>query len=750
MMETKMDFVWPEGEANDAEKTVWNALKNALNEHEGTCYFRYPVFSTNRLRREPDMLLLHRQWGLYVIECKGCHIDNIERIDGPVWKMKDWYSTQESPYTQAEDQMFPILGRLRDDRRLRKGRNDLITGHVFIALPFITKAEWKEKCLDASLASPHNMIFADDLEPEKLRRCLEHVPAEEQQVSITDEQFRVALGILQGTPVLNREARPEPSESHTKAAMLRQVETRIQSIDREQQKVAVQIPDGPQRIRGLAGSGKTVVMCMKAAEMHLRHPEWRIVYTFYTRSLSAQIKSLITRFHRYWSDQDPDWNKIHILHGWGAKDAPGLYSSVARKMKQSPYSWKAARSIFAYKEQSELLGKCCRELLASGEELPELFDAILIDEAQDFHFDYYKLCYSVLREPKRLIWAYDEVQSLESLSIPTTIDIFGTNADGSPVVDLDGTYPGSEIEKDIILHRCYRNPRPILVAAHIFGMGLLRPKGAVQFIPTRGGWEDIGYEVVSGKWQAGQKVTIRRPEVNSPHLLEKLTGYGDLVRWKVFDDRSQELEWIAQQIHMNILLDELKPEEIAVISLDWNHINANFTLLKHHLEGLGVQAVNTSIDTDKEVFQKKDHVTLTGIFKAKGNEASVIYVMGFEEVDSNPRQIVQERNQAFTAMTRTRGWCILTGVGKKATTLFDEINQILSNGPEHITFTVPDPKRIQRNLDNLEYERRRNSMKKAQGLTSQLKQLLVQIDDPSFKKAVIEQLQNGVEAEAGT
>jgi superfamily I DNA and RNA helicase len=734
-----MEFVWPEGIANDAEKILWSALKDALSSHEGICYFRYPIFSEERSRREPDFLLLHRQWGLYIIECKGCHIDNIERIDGPVWKMHDWHRKQETPYTQGEDQMFAILGKFKKDSRLRRGRNDLISGHTFIALPFITQAEWRERGFDVSPASPRNIIFADDMAPEKLRACLVEVPAEERQSPLTNEQFNIALGILQGVPVITHEVRAEPSEANTKAAFLRRVEMQIQTIDRDQQKVAVQIPDGPQRIRGLAGSGKTVIMCMKAAEMHRRHPEWKIAYTFYTRSLYTQIRSLITRFYRYWEDKDPDWNKIHILHGWGAKDAPGLYSTVAKVMSRVPRTWSEAKNIFLWNEQSEILGKCCKELLSLEYELPSLFDAIIIDEAQDFHFDFYKLCYSILREPKRLIWAYDEVQSLESLSIPTTIDIFGVHADGSPIVDLDGTYPGGEIEKDIILLRCYRNPRPVLVAAHIFGMGLLRPQGAVQFIPTQGGWEDIGYEIIEGHFQVGQQITIRRPQENSPHILEALVGYKDLLQWKYFDQRAQERQWIAEQIAYNILQDELRPEEIAVISLDWRNMSQDFAMLKSLLTNMGIKSV-TQTDTDKEIFQKKDHVTLTGIFRAKGNEVSIVYVMGFEEVDSNPNQIVQERNQAFTAMTRTRGWCVLTGTGKRAENLFNEINKILLEGPEKITFTIPDPKKIQRNLDNLEYERLRNRKKKASDLTEKLKEILRQIDDVDFKKSLIEQL----------
>lgn len=736
-----MDFVWSEsGDTNFAETEIWKALKLALAKDEGICYHRYPIFSADRSRREPDILILHRQWGLFVIECKGCKIENIENINGPVWKMKDWHSTQETPFTQAEDQLWAVLGKFKNESELRRGRHDLIQGHVFIGLPFITRKEWRDKGLDSSPASPLTIIFADDLEPNALRTRLQQVPAEERQESLANEQWALALGVLQGTPVLRREARAEAVNLKSKASMLRQVEQQILGMDREQTKVAVQIPSGPQRIRGLSGSGKTVVMCMKAAWMHLRFPSWDIVYTFYTRSLYGMIKGLITRFYRYWADQDPDWNKIHVLHGWGAKDTPGLYRMVAGKMRRSPRTYSEAKNLFFYSAQNELLGKCCNELINSGEKIPELFDAILIDEGQDFHFDFYKLCYQILKEPKRLIWAYDEVQSLESLSIPTTIDIFGTNPNGSPLVNLEGTYPDGEVEKDIILNRCYRTPRPVLVVAHMFGMGLLRRQGAVQFIPTSGGWEDIGYEIVSGTFQPGQKITIRRPEANSPHILERLVGYKDLVQYKTFANRDQELTWIADDIAKNIHHDELKPEELLVISLDWKKSIMNFVQLKQMLLERKIGAIRPGDDTTSDVFQKKDHVTVTSIFPAKGNEASVVYVMGFEQVGSNPRLIVQERNQAFTAMTRTRGWCILTGVGTAAEVLFTEINEILKDS-EKITFLVPDPKTIQRNLDNLEYERRRNRIKKADELFDKLLRILAEEKDPELRKKYIKELQ---------
>ncbi|OUL33311.1 hypothetical protein BV372_16595 [Nostoc sp. T09] len=735
-----MEFIWTDsGDKNAAEKMIWNALKEALAQDEGICYHRYPIFSADRSRREPDILLLHKHWGLYVIECKGCKINNIERIDGQVWIMNDWHSSQETPYAQAEDQMFSVSNKFKNERGLRKGKSELIQGHVFIGLPFISKTEWREKGLDLSPASPPTIIFADDLEAEALRRRLQNVPAEEKQEPITDEQFQLAVSVLQGAPTLRRELRPEAKKPNSKAALLRQVEEQMMALDKEQERVAIQIPSGPQRIRGLAGSGKTVVMCMKAAWMHLKHPEWTIAYTFYTRSLYAQIKSLITRFYRWWTDGDPDWSKIKILHGWGGQDLQGLYRLVAHTMRRNSRTYSEAKNIYTYKQYSEILGNCCRELRESGDEVPQLFDAILIDEAQDFHFEFYKLCHSILREPKRLIWAYDEVQSLESLAIPTTVEIFGTYADGSPIVNLEGNYPDSEIDKDLILYHCYRTPRPILVTAHIFGMGLLRPQGAVQFIPTSGGWEDIGYEIVSGNFQPGHKITIRRPEENSPNALEKLTQGQNLIQCQKFETTEQEINWVVEQIYKNIYEDELKPDEIVVITLDPRRMAQDFNRLQTQLTKLKIDSARVGLDTDGSVFRKSNHVTLTGIFRAKGNEASVIYVIGFEEVGANSNLVVQQRNQAFTAMTRARGWCILTGIGQIAAILFREIEEILANY-QQIAFTVPHPQTIQRNLDNLEYEKRRNRIKKAKELANKLAQVLAEIDDPELRKEVIEKL----------
>ena len=50
----------------------------------------------------------------------------------------------------------------------------------------------------------------------------------------------------------------------------------------------------------------------------------------------------------------------------------------------------------------------------------QLYDAVLIDEAQDLPQPFFELVYRHLKEPKRIMWAYDELQNLRHLRDATS------------------------------------------------------------------------------------------------------------------------------------------------------------------------------------------------------------------------------------------------------------------------------------------------------------------------------------------
>src|SRR5206468_3119927 len=100
----------------------------------------------------------------------------------------------------------------------------------------------------------------------------------------------------------------------SRGARLQHLEDSIATLDMLQSKAVIETVDGVQRIRGLAGSGKTIVLALKAAYLHAQHHEWRIAVTFNTRSLKGQFRRLINNFFLEQTGEEPDWNNLRIVN----------------------------------------------------------------------------------------------------------------------------------------------------------------------------------------------------------------------------------------------------------------------------------------------------------------------------------------------------------------------------------------------------------------------------------------------------
>ena len=152
----------------------------------------------------------------------------------------------------------------------------------------------------------------------------------------------------------------------------------------------------------------------------------------------------------------------------------------------------------------------------------QLYDAILVDEAQDFSPSFLKLCYEILKDPKMLIYAYDELQTLNKRNMPTPQEIFGVDKNGNARVNLNNEE--GKPKADIVLETCYRNSRPILATAHALGFGIYKDP-MVQMFGNKTLWKEVGYDVASGNLQDGQRVVLERTEKASPRFLEATFSY---------------------------------------------------------------------------------------------------------------------------------------------------------------------------------------------------------------------------------
>ncbi len=74
-------------------------------------------------------------------------------------------------------------------------------------------------------------------------------------------------------------------------------------------------------------------------------------------------------------------------------------------------------------------------------------------------------------------------------------------------------------------------------------------------------------------------------------------------------------------------------------------------------------------------FSEAGRVTLSTIYRAKGNEAPVVYIFASEKLYDYVGE-VENRNRVFTAMSRSKGWVRMTGVGAGMKRLEEEIGAI--------------------------------------------------------------------------
>ncbi|NES70797.1 MAG: ATP-binding domain-containing protein, partial [Okeania sp. SIO2D1] len=378
-----------------------------------------------------------------------------------------------------------------------------------------------------------------------------------------------------------------------------------------------------------------------------------------------------------------------------AREQPGLYTVLCRQTGIQALTPGDTQT----KKPHEALAQACTHLMKNAA-IPQIFDAILIDEGQDLMVDpqwkylgkqpFYWLAYQALRpisptnsQQRRLTWADDETQSLASLTSPHASELWGEDL-GHLVT---GNYSNGS-PKTAFLKHAYRTPAPIVIAAQALGMGWLRPGGMVTGITYLQEWQALGYQVKDNS-STEQGLTIYRSTDNSPHPLTEL-WQGETITCKVYRDRQQELTALASKILHNLRYDGLRPsQEILVIILGTGF--EALKLAKNVAQFLIEQGIDIYIPSTSNYNQLQAHkhdyrpnqfwfpgaVTISRIHRAKGQEADMVYLVGLEQIaqeESNPYL----RNQLLIALTRTRGWVDLSGIGSYP--FYEEIFRVLRSG----------------------------------------------------------------------
>ena len=586
----------------------------------GTFYIGYPILSNVEGTVRVDALYVAQDSGIIIFDVS--HLNTL--LDDP---------TAISELQRAQDRHFAaIQSKLLETPELLLRRQ--------LTVPIAT----------ISISTTVNGVVG-----EAQLSTIENLPAIiPHNAALTAQQFQILNSVIERTATIRpRKKRANVSNVNSRGATLKEIERNIANLDAWQKRAAIEMPTAPQRIRGLAGSGKTIVLALKAAFLHSKEPNWRIALTFQTRSLYQQFRRLVRQFCFEFSKQEPDWDKLTILHAWGSASSRGVYSEIARALGQVSTDFASARSKFGV---GNAFGGVCAELLQvvkHAPNLPVLFDAVLIDEAQDLPQPFFELVYTVTSPPKRIVYAYDELQNLSEFTMMPAEDLFGRKNNGHPNVQIKNE--AGKPKRDIILPVCYRNTPWALTTAHGLGFGTAREAGLIQMFDDPGLWQEIGYEVVEGELRGSHSVGLKRSPSATPGYFEGLMTPEDLVIFRKFDDTDREMNWLADEVNRNLKFDELEHDDILIVVPEALTIRSIapriMRALRKHDIGAHLVGVSTSRD---EVFSDNS-IAITSIYRAKGNEAPMIYVIGADYCQGG-FNLARKRNILFTAITRSRAW----------------------------------------------------------------------------------------------
>jgi hypothetical protein len=223
--------------------------------------------------------------------------------------------------------------------------------------------------------------------------------------------------------------------------VIRANETDLAVLDLRQERNARTLGDGHRIVYGVAGSGKTVLLIARARLLS-EEPEKRILVLCYNRLLAAHLATVLAGRRRV---------RVTTFHRWGVRC--GL--------------------DFRDGEEDGAFGERLLDRLQNGARDRGRFDAVLIDEAQDWPCSWFQCAKAALKEPDSgdLLIVGDGSQSLYRKRDFAWADA-GIHASGRV------------INKRFDLDRNYRNTAEILRAAQVFSARQEGKIGGVLALPV--------------------------------------------------------------------------------------------------------------------------------------------------------------------------------------------------------------------------------------------------------------------------
>lgn len=602
--------------ATAGERLLFRTLKQVLPD-DVIVYYEPEIHG-----RRPDFVLIGPDFGMVVLEVKDYTRNTLYHLNKDEWTLLTsggGHATVKNPALQAKEYMFNIKNVLEKDHSLvhlegkyrfrlkfpcgygtvftRLLEKDMVQDHLYTILD-------PDRTFTRDAIDPDHEGFSEDQFIERiyglssmtfqLREPLKRGEIDAIRYHLFPE-VRISAGFREPVPY--------------KDQLLLSLRD-LKAMDLHQENLAKQLGDKNRLIRGVAGSGKTLILASRAKLLAKEHPDWKILILCYNISLSRSIESLVRRMmNEPDSLFDFDFNS-----GGNQNESPGTGNITVRNF----HAWLRNDLKISEKQLPFYLNK-----LEQGEAVLPSYDAILIDEGQDFEPEWFRLVSSLLNpETKSLLLVEDRAQSIYKRK-------------RSYVQDTGLDFRG----RSKVLNINYRNTAQIVSFAW-------------DFYRTH---STLKNKVVTKDFEG---------EIIAPQSTKRKGYEPGIVRRKDF---FEEADYVARQIR---LLHEQRSVPLSGMLIlyrvrkwgAYDYVDALQKALKK--EGLPYYWLTETPESKRNYDRNAEAVTISTIDSSKGLDFRAVFIVHLDMIPlSLEKDEEREASLLYIAMTRAQEYLCLTYSG---------------------------------------------------------------------------------------
>ena len=137
------------------------------------------------------------------------------------------------------------------------------------------------------------------------------------------------------------------------------------------------------------------------------------------------------------------------------------------------------------------------------------------------------------------------------------------------------------------------------------------------------------------------------------------------------------------------------------------------------------------VQTTPDDFFQEDSIAISQIYRAKGNEAAIVYLIN-ADLCARGINLSRKRNIIFTAMTRSKAWVRVSGIGDDMDLLIQEFNSVKERNFQ-LEFTYPD-KSQRKNMRIIHRDMTQNELRDIRKSNSNLADITSKLANGEIRK----------------